>query len=99
MASVATFGLSKIEIKKTEETEDQYKTLGMTYQDSCMLTQNEPEVIDHYAEESDVPVVSVSKGGKVLLTFSIMDADVDALVELMSVATFGLSKIEIKKSE
>lgn len=83
MASVATFGLSKIEIKKTEETEDQYKTLGMTYQDSCMLTQNEPEVIDHYAEESDVPVVSVSKGGKVLLTFSIMDADVDALVELM----------------
>ena len=83
MASVATFGLSKIEIKKTEETEGQYKTLGMTYQDSCMLTQNEPEVIDHYAEESDVPVVSVSKGGKVLLTFSIMDADVDALVELM----------------
>ena len=31
MASVATFGLSKIEIKKTEETEGQYKTLGMTY--------------------------------------------------------------------
>ena len=70
MASVATFGLSKIEIKKTEETEGQYKTLGMTYQDSCMLTQNEPEVIDHYAEESDVPVVSVSKGGKVLLVVS-----------------------------
>lgn len=83
MASVATFGLSRIEVKKTSETESSYKTLGMTYQDSCSLIQNDPEVTDHYAEESDVPVVSISKAGKIVLSFSIMDADVDTLVELM----------------
>lgn len=83
MASIATFGLSRIEIKKTSALESTYKTLGMTYQDSCTLTQNDPEVTDHYAEESDVPVVSVSKAGKVILAFSVMDADVDTLTELM----------------
>lgn len=83
MASIATFGLSKIEVKKMSEEEESYKTLGMTYQDSCTLTQNDPEVVDHYAEESDVPVVSRSKGGKVILAFSVMDADVDTLTELM----------------
>ena len=83
MASIATFGLSKIEVKKTSALESTYKTLGMTYQDSCTLTQNDPEVTDHYAEESDVPVVSVSKAGKVILAFSVMDADVETLTELM----------------
>lgn len=83
MASVATFGLSRIEIKKTSDADGSYKTLGMTYQDSCSLVQNDPEVTDHYAEESDVPVVSVSKAGKIVLSFSIMDADVDTLTELM----------------
>lgn len=83
MASVATFGLSRIEVKKTSEAESSYKTLGMTYQDSCSLVQNDPEVTDHYAEESEVPVVSVSKAGKIVLSFSVMDADVDTLVELM----------------
>ena len=83
MASIATFGLSKIEVKKTSALDAGYKTLGMTYQDSCTLTQNDPEVTDHYAEESEVPVVSVSKSGKVMLSFSIMDADADTLTELM----------------
>lgn len=83
MASIATFGLSKIEVKKTSALDAEYKTLGMTYQDSCTLTQNDPEVTDHYAEESEVPVVSVSKSGKVMLSFSIMDADADTLTELM----------------
>ena len=83
MASIATFGLSKIEAKAVEAEDSQYKVLGMTYQDSCTLTQNEPEEIEHYAEECDTPIVSVSRPGKIILSFSIMDADVDTLVSLL----------------
>ena len=76
MASIATFGLSKIEAKAVNAVDGDYKILGMTYQDTCTLTQNEPEEIEHYAEESDSPIVSVSRPGKIVLSFSIMDADV-----------------------
>ncbi len=83
MASIATFGLSKIEAKAVSAVDGDYKILGMTYQDTCTLTQNEPEEIEHYAEESDSPIVSVSRPGKIILSFSIMDADVDTLVSLL----------------
>ncbi|MDD4820355.1 MAG: hypothetical protein PHD21_05940 [Flavobacteriales bacterium] len=83
MASIATFGLSKIEVKKVSAVDTEYKTLGMTYQDSCSLTQNDPEVVEHYAEESESPVVSVARAGKIVLSFSVMDADVDTLVSLL----------------
>ena len=83
MASIATFGLSKIEAKAVNAVDGDYKILGMTYQDTCTLTQNEPEEIEHYAEECDTPVVCVSRPGKIILSFSIMDADVDTLVSLL----------------
>ena len=83
MASIATFGLSKIEVKNVSAMDTEYKTLGMTYQDSCSLTQNDPEMVEHYAEEDESPVVSVARAGKIVLAFSIMDADVDTLVSLL----------------
>lgn len=43
--------------------------LGYTYQDTCTMTQEDPETTDHYAEEVDDPVISISRGGKRISTF------------------------------
>lgn len=58
-------------------------TLGYTYQDTCKMTQDDPETTDHYAEEVDDPVVSISRGGKTNFSFSIMDPSVTVLAELL----------------
>lgn len=62
-----TIGLSKIEVGAIAEDGGMGETLdvlGYTYQDTCTMTQEDPETTDHYAEEVDDPVISISRGGK-----------------------------------
>lgn len=83
---IVTLGLSKIEVGDIASGGGMGTTLaplGLTYQDTCKMTQEDPETTEHYAEELDDPVVSVSRGGKTNFAFSIMNADVDTLVTLL----------------
>lgn len=54
-------------------------TVGYTNQDSCTVTQDDPEVTEFYSEEVDDPVITKSKKGKTSLAMSIMDPSVDVL--------------------
>ena len=47
------------------------------------MTQEDPETTDHYAEEVDDPVVSISRGGKTNYAFSIMNPSVTVLADLL----------------
>ena len=65
--AIYTLGLSKIEVGATAEDGgmgESLAQLGYTYKDTCKMTQEDPETTDHYAEEVDDPVVSISRGGK-----------------------------------
>lgn len=57
--------------------------LGYTYQDTCTLTEEDPETNEFYAEEVDDPIfVSDPKDGKKTLTFSIPDPSVETIAML-----------------
>lgn len=81
-----TIGLSKIEVGAIAEDGGMAGTLdvlGYTYQDTCTMTQEDPETTDHYAEEVDDPVISISRGGKTNFNFSIMNPSVTVLADLL----------------
>ena len=87
MASLVTLGLSKILGKQGEPTkldfvETDYKVFGLTYEDTCKMSQEDPETTEFYAEEEDDPVETVEKQGKITFTFSIMNPDLDTLKRL-----------------
>jgi len=65
MANIVTLGLSKI----TFEGEQ----LGLTYQDTCQVTQDDPETTEFYAEEEDDPIEIIERPGAIKCTFSVMD--------------------------
>ena len=57
--------------------------LGYTYQDTCTLSEEDPETNEFYAEEVDDPIfVSDPKDGKITLTFSIPNPSVETLAML-----------------
>lgn len=83
---IYTIGLSKIEvgdIGADGAMGTTLATLGYTYQDTCKMTQEDPETTDHYAEEVDDPVVSISRGGKTNFAFSIMNPSVVVMADLL----------------
>lgn len=90
--SVVTLGLTKIEVGAIAADGDMgtsLNTLGYTYQDTCKMTQDDPETTEHYAEEVDDPIVSSSRAGKTKFAFSIMDADLTVLQTLLGGETTG----------
>ena len=88
MANSKTFtlGLSKIEIGAIAEDGGMGASLavmGYTREDSCSLTQEDPEVTDYFAEEVDDPVIRIAKAGQITFSWSIMDPSVTVLEDLM----------------
>lgn len=95
--ALVTLGLSKIEIGAIGEDGAMgtaLAALGYTYQDTCKMTQEDPEVTDHYAEEVDDPVVSTTRGGKIKFNFSIMNADLKVLETLLGGTISGTGPTE-----
>lgn len=83
---IYTLGLSKIEVGAIAADGGMgttLDTLGYTYQDTCKMTQEDPETTDHYAEEVDDPVVSTSRGGKTNFNFSLMNPSVVVMADLL----------------
>lgn len=83
MANVTALGLSKIEVAEIDETtglhSGSYATLGKTYENTCRLSEEDPQENDFYCEEEDDPQETISRAGKTTLEFSIMNANAAAL--------------------
>lgn len=87
MANLVTLGLSKILGKQGEPTkldfaETGYTAFGLTYEDTCKMSQEDPETTEFYAEEEDDPVETIEKQGKITFTFSIMNPELETLKRL-----------------
>lgn len=87
MATLVTLGLSKILGKAGEPTagdfaEEGYTPFGLTYEDTCKMSQDDPETTEFYAEEEDDPVEITEKQGKIIFAFSIMNPDITTLTRL-----------------
>jgi len=63
--------------------------IGVTYKDSCELTQEDPEVINIECEESDDPVETIEVLGSRTLKFSIMDYSPQTLVKVLGGTVTG----------
>ena len=87
MATLVTLGLSKILGKAGEPTtadfaETGYTPYGLTYEDTCKFSQDDPTENEFNAEEEDDPVEIYSVPGKTTFTFSIMNPDLALLSRL-----------------
>ena len=87
MATLVTLGLSKILGKVGEPTvgnfnEEGYSVFGLTYEDTCTMSQDAPETTEFYAEEEDDPVEITEKQGKITFAFSIMNPELETLKRL-----------------
>lgn len=86
MANVTALGLSKIEVAEIDSATGlftgDFTTLGKTYENTCNLTEEDPEETEFYCEEEDDPQETISKRGKTTLNFSIMNANAKAMSEI-----------------
>lgn len=57
------------------------KKIGMTYRDSAKMNQDAAEVTEHFEEGNATPAVRKVQKKVPKITFSIMNADIDTLVE------------------
>lgn len=85
MASVITLGLSLIKV--ADATKDgtaipaEMAKIGKTYKDTCKINQEPSEVTEHYEEGKAAPEVSKKSKKIPMLTFSLMDPDVELLAK------------------
>lgn len=87
MATLVTLGLSQIlgksgEPTKCDFTETGYEAYGLTYEDTCTMSQEDPETTEFYAEEEDDPIEIIEKQGKITFNFSLMNPDLTTLKRL-----------------
>ncbi|MGX9985830.1 hypothetical protein [Soonwooa purpurea] len=71
MATLFTYGLSQINFNGTK--------VGMTYKDTCKLTQDAPDVTEHFEEGVSSPAIKNKENKIPKLEFSIMNPDAQFL--------------------
>jgi hypothetical protein len=79
-----TLGLSEIQAGTAAPTgvmpaDGDLTKIGKTYQDTCKMAQAASDVTEHFEEGKAAPEVRKKKKKMPILTFSIMDPDVDLL--------------------
>lgn len=84
-----TLGLSAIlakdeELKAASDAfkEDGYTAYGLTYEDSCNMSQEDGETQEFFAEEEDEAIDDITKPGGTTFNFSLMDPTLDSLKRL-----------------
>ena len=92
MAKV-TLGLAEIKFGATAEAA---KSLGLTYQDSCTVSQDDPETTEFYAEEEDDPIEITERPGAIRATFQVMDPTAE-LAQKAGTSEEGVLTIKPKK--
>lgn len=81
--SVITLGLAEIQVGIVDASGDMpisMAKIGKTYKETCKMNQAASEVTEHYEEGQAAPEVRKKSKKMPVLTFSLMDPDVDLLV-------------------
>lgn len=93
-SSVYTYGLTKVEfadILSDGGIGTAWTQYGLTAEDSFSMTEEDPTITDKSVEESDTPVVTITKEGKTTVKFNIADADIETLYNLKGGTITGTS--------
>lgn len=93
---MVTLGLAEILVGTASEAgtmpaESALTKLGKTYKDTAKFSQEASEVTEHFEEGRAAPEVRKKSKKIPKLTFSIMDADIDALVKYVGGTKVGKS--------
>ena len=96
---LVTLGLAEIMVGEaspagTMPQETSMKKIGKTYRDSAKFSQETSEVTEHFEEGNAIPVARKVTKKSPKISFSIMDADIDTLVEYV-----GGTKVEKNGTE
>ncbi len=95
MASLITLGLSQIKVGEASPTGVMPSTMtkiGKTYKDTCKITQDASEVTEHFEEGRAAPEVRKKSRKIPVVKFSIMDPDVQALVDYVGGSNVGTAQ-------
>lgn len=90
--SLVTLGLSEIQVgtaSKAGTMPTELVKIGKTYKDTCKIAQDAADVTEHYEEGMAAPEVRKKSRKIPKLTFSIMDANVQDLVDYVGGADIG----------
>lgn len=90
--SLITLGLSEIQVgvaSKTGTMPTALNKIGKTYKDTCKIAQDSADVTEHYEEGMAAPEVRKKSRKIPRLTFSIMDANVQDLVDYVGGENIG----------
>ena len=101
MAEIRSIGLSYIKIGDIAEDGgmgQSLSALGVTYQDTAELVQDEPEVTNIFSEENDEPEEVIETQGVKKLKWSIMNYDPDQLVRVLGGTATGNSPNKVWNS-
>lgn len=93
MSKVVTLGLASIKFGASASS---LAALGLTYQDSCTVSQDDPETTEFYAEEEDDPIEITERPGAIRCNFQIMDPTA-ALAQKAGTSEEGVLEITPKK--
>ncbi|MBW6491954.1 MAG: hypothetical protein K0B15_12255 [Lentimicrobium sp.] len=69
--------------------------LGLTFEGTATLTQEDPEVTSFYAEENDDPVELMSARGDTKLEFAIMDFTPSVMAEVLGGTVTGTGEASV----
>lgn len=84
MGSLITLGLAEIQVGAAGASgvmPGSMAKIGATYRDTCKLEQADSEVTEHFEEGKAAPMVRKKAKNLPVLTFSIMDPDVQMLID------------------
>ncbi len=90
--SLITLGLSEIQVgaaSKAGTMPTALAKIGKTYKDTCKIAQDSADVTEHYEEGMAAPEVRKKSRKIPRLTFSIMDANVQDLVDYVGGENIG----------
>ena len=90
--SLITLGLCEIQVGEASAAGTMPVSLakiGKTYKDTCKIAQDSADVTEHYEEGKAAPEVRKKSRKMPILTFSIMDASVQDLVDYVGGANVG----------
>jgi len=90
--SLITLGLSEIQVgvaSKEGTMPTALNKIGKTYKDTCKIAQDSADVTEHYEEGMAAPEVRKKSRKIPRLTFSIMDANVQDLVDYVGGENIG----------
>lgn len=93
--SLITLGLSQIKVGAAAANGTMPSSLtkiGKTYKDTCKIAQDAAEVTEHYEEGKAAPEVRKKSKKIPVLTFSIMDADVQFLIDYIGGENVGTTE-------